>query len=655
MIKVNNLKNFQPWVVCVVTTWLLISGSAFAQTAAPEGSKQLWQLLDYVAVDYSGAVSDGVIISEAEYAEMLDFTENASTLLQSLPEHASKPNIAEKISQLRAAVVGKESSTDVAQLAQQANALLITAYPFPVAPETIPDLVRGQSLYAEQCASCHGTEGYGDGPLAENLEPKPIAFTDAERARTRSVMALYQVISQGVEGTSMMSFSSLPEEERWALAFYIGTFSHDDSMREQGKQLWNESVGQFKGRFADLATLTTTTESALAEKTQDDKARNVIAYLRANPEVVEENKPVGLALSRLRLAESLVAVRAGNRNLATRLSLSAYLDGFEPLEPIVATRDGTLMIAVETAMINYRSAIAKGTIADAEAAAMQLEQLFLQVDDVLQKAKADPTTTFIGALTILLREGLEALLIVIAMITFLKKTDRSESLRHVHRGWISALFAGVLTWVVATYLIGISGASREVTEGIGSVLAAVVLLSVGLWMHQKSSADRWQDYLKTKLSAAASSRSAWALFALAFVAVYREVFETVLFYSALAADGNNGALIAGFFTAALLLVVIAWVLLRTSARMPLATFFSFSSILVMILAVILIGKGVSALQEAGWISVNLIGIPRVEWLGLYPTLETFAAQVVIALIIAGGFGFSWLSVRNKTINNSNAN
>lgn len=124
-----------------------------------------------------------------------------------------------------------------------------------------------------------------------------------------------------------------------------------------------------------------------------------------------------------------------------------------------------------------------------------------------------------------------------------------------------------------------------------------------------------------------------------------------MFYSALAADGNSGALIAGFFTALLLLVVIAWVLLRTSARMPLGTFFSVTSILVVVLAVVLIGKGVSALQEAGWIGVTLINIPRVEWLGLYPTLETFIPQIIVAFVAAGGFGWNSFKTRNKTIKN----
>ena len=184
------------------------------------------------------------------------------------------------------------------------------------------------------------------------------------------------------------------------------------------------------------------------------------------------------------------------------------------------------------------------------------------------------------------------------------------------------------------------------------MLAAVVLLSVGLWMHQKSSAGRWQDYLSSKLSAAMTRKSAGALFALSFIAVYREVFETVLFYSALAAEGNSNALAAGFVTALLLLAVIAFALLRTSARMPIGKFFSFTSILVAVLAIVLIGKGVSALQEAGWVTASLIRGPRVDWLGLYPTLETVVAQVVVALAGFGGFGFNWLAARRSAAKNA---
>ncbi|TXF98012.1 hypothetical protein FVD38_17950 [Massilia arenae] len=137
-----------------------------------------------------------------------------------------------------------------------------------------------------------------------------------------------------------------------------------------------------------------------------------------------------------------------------------------------------------------------------------------------------------------------------------------------------ALLAGALTWAAATHAVAISGASRQVVEGCVSLMGAAILVGVGLWMHQKSTAGQWQLYLEDKLAVALDRRSAWGLFALAFVAVYREVFETALFYSALAVDGSSGALASGFIAAVSLLAVIAWVLLRTSARSPLAEFSS---------------------------------------------------------------------------------
>lgn len=656
----DGYKSLRRWTVAA---WMFAGFAALAQPAptaaptaapaasvaaqAPADARQLWQLLDYVAVDYPGAVENGKVVSESEYAEMLDFTDNAGKQLQQLPAHAAQPQIAATIAELRAAVMAKDAPASVAALANRANAQLVAAYPFPVAPKMLPDLERGRTLYAAQCASCHGVSGKGDGPLAASLDPTPIAFTDAERARARSLMALHQVISQGVEGTSMPSFAALPDEDRWALALFAGTLSHDDAMRARGEAIWAGKDAAVRQRFSDLTALTTTTEAAAAQTLGADTARDVTAYLRAHPEVVNASKPSGLALARTRLKESLEALHRGDTAGATRLGLSAYLDGFEPIEPVVGARDSALLVRVEQAMLAYRSAITKGAPQQAEAEAARLETLFDEVDKLLGDAKADPTTTFIGALTILLREGLEALLIVIGMIAFLRKANRPEALRAVHLGWVSALVAGGLTWGVATYVIDISGASREVTEGLGAVLAAVVLLSVGLWMHQKSSAGRWQEYLSHKLSAALTRRSAWALFALSFVAVYREVFETVLFYSALAADGNGSALVGGFLTAAALLLVIAWVLLRTSARLPLGKFFSITSGLVAVLAVVLIGKGASALQEAGWLNVTPMGGPRFDLLGIYPTTQTLMAQLIVAAIALLGFALNWRNARKR--------
>ena len=223
------------------------------------------------------------------------------------------------------------------------------------------------------------------------------------------------------------------------------------------------------------------------------------------------------------------------------------------------------------------------------------------------------------------------------MIAFLRKAERKDMLAYVHGGWVGALAAGGVTWAIATYLVGISGANREVTEGLSSLFAAAVLLSVGMWMHQKSVAGRWQTYLQTKMSSALSKKSAMFLFGLSFIAVYREVFETILFYAALWDQGNNGAILAGLAAGALALLGLSVLLLRYSAKLPLGKFFAVSSMLVAVLAVVLTGKGIAALQEAGWIGSYALATPRIDLLGIFPSVQTLLAQLIVGVVVVAAF------------------
>ncbi|MFY9513664.1 MAG: FTR1 family protein [Rubrivivax sp.] len=439
----------------------------------------------------------------------------------------------------------------------------------------------------------------------------------------------------------MPSFISMPENDRWALAFYVATLSFDPAQKERGAALIQKNE-QARAVLTDLAAVTTATENSLAQRLGAAQAADLLAYARSEPRAFAGVQLSGIPLARAQLQASLKAFEVGNTAEATRLALSAYLDGFEPLEAALESRNKDLLVDVERNMQLYRSAVAARQGETVTSKAAELDQLFVRVESELSAGRSDATTSFVAALTILLREGVEALLIVIAMIAFLRKAERPEALRYVHGGWMAALVAGGITWAVATYVVGISGASREVTEGLSSLFAAVVLLSVGLWMHQKSSAGRWQAYLRDKLSAAMTQRSAWALFLLAFVAVYREVFETVLFFSALATDGHRSALLAGLVTGLVLLAIIAFVFLRTSARMPIGRFFALSSILVAVLAVVLAGKGVSGLQEAGWLQATPVGHLRAPALGIYPTVQTIAAQLTVLVVALCGFGFNLL-------------
>jgi high-affinity iron transporter len=626
-------------------TWLILlaAAAALALPARAATTNQevqtSWRLLDYIAVDYREAVSGGRVINPLEYNEMVEFSASVAGKLGALPDKPQRAALVAGSRQLQSAIDAKRDPSEVAALAKGLADRLLAAYPVPLAPQRVPDLSRGAALYAENCVSCHGGKGEGPSGAFAQLDPPPIAFADRARARDRSLFGLYQVVTQGLEGTAMQSFASLAEEDRWALAFHSGTLAYGDSA--EGERIW-KSDASVRALIPDLATLVALSPAELEAKLGADRAAAVVAFLRANPDAVTAGAAganASLQLARDRLRESLAAVTRGDRSEANRLALSAYLDGFEPVEAILAMRDGALMGRVEQSMAGFRQAIGRGE------SGAQLSRRFSEIDSLLDQAEAalapeaeSSVATFVGSFAILLREGLEALLVVIAMIAFLRRAKRTDALRYVHGGWVAALLAGAVTWLVATYAISISGKSRELTEGFGSLLAALVLLSVGVWMHGKAQADEWRRYIAEKMQGALSRGSAWFLFGLAFIVVYREVFETILFYAALWTADNGAILLAGALTAVALLAAIAWVMLRFSRKLPITQFFRYSAILIAVLAVVLAGKGVGALQEAGTIGITpLAAVPRMPMLGLFPTVEAVAAQLLMIAALTLGF------------------
>lgn len=632
-------------LLCAVALFASADPSLAEETTP--SAQVAWRLLDYLAVDYGGAVKDGRVISASEYSEMTEFAGSVRERIAGLPATPAKPKLSAEAGALAAVIGRKAPPTEVAAKARSLAADLLAAYPTPLAPATAPNLTRGARLYAEQCASCHGVTGLGNGINAKGMNPPPVAFADATRASQRSSFGLYQVISQGLDGTAMPSFTQLPSDDRWALAFYVGRFAFDDAAAQAGEELW-KTDSALRARFPNLQALTQVTPSVLATEIGEPRATQVIAYLRRHPEATSAQGTGSLEIARTKLAQSLAAYEGGDRARARDLALAAYLDGFEPVEPALSAHDAALMARVEGAMGDLRASLSKGApVAEISPQVARLDALMNAAQRALAPATASPAASFAGALTILLREGLEALLIVVAMIAFLRKADRPDVLPYVHGGWIAALVAGGLTWVAATYLISVSGASRELTEGFGSLISAVVLISVGVWMHGKGQADAWQAYVKDKLSAALSRSSAWFLFLLAFVVVYREVFETILFYAAMWSQGARVAILAGAATAIVGLAVIAWALLSYSKRLPISQFFTYSSLLISGLAVVLAGKGVSALQEAGLLDIHpLAGVPRLEIVGLFPTIEGVVSQLLTALAIGIGF---WTSSRRAPL------
>src|SRR4051794_29354617 len=210
---------------------LLVPAAARAEDASVQTA---WRLLDYLAVDYRGAVADGRIVSQSEYGEMREFADSVTRRISTLPANPQRAALLAEARTLQAAIAARARAAEIERSAHALAARLLTVYPVPLAPRSIPDLARGAQLYAQNCASCHGATGLADTPAARALDPHPVKFADRARARQRSLFGLYQVIGQGVEGAAMQGFAGLPEQERWGRAFHIGRVAHPGLLVEGG-------------------------------------------------------------------------------------------------------------------------------------------------------------------------------------------------------------------------------------------------------------------------------------------------------------------------------------------------------------------------------------------------------------------------------------
>lgn len=638
-------KPFLTLTACLLTLSGLVSSHVQAAISDDEKAQTIVHMLDYVSVDYPKFVRDGVALSPSEYEEQLEFTIRAGELLQELPQRADQAALIKQAEALRALILKKSAGTEVSAAANTLRLHVISVYDLTIAPKNIPDLNRAAQLYGNNCIACHGATGHGDGQLAEGLDPKPSNFHDADRMQMRSIYGLYNTISLGVGGTPMRAFSELPESDRWALAFYVSGLRASPEQIARGESLWQQP--EVRQEFTDIKTVVTHAPSEIESK-YGKSGVDVVAYLTLHPEVLRKDTGNPLDVTRAKLAASLKAYQTGDIASARQHAISAYLEGFELVENSLNNIDKALRLEVEKEMMGLRTAIANGepasTIADK---INHISGLLDKADEELASGSLSASTSFVSSLLILLREGLEAVLVLAAISAFIAKTGRRDALPYFHLGWILAIVMGGITWFAANYLLTISGAGREMTEGVTAIIAAFMLLYIGYWLHTKSNAKAWQEFLKSQISNALDKRTLWAMAGVSFLAVYRELFETILFYEALWAqagpEGQSGVL-GGIAVGAVLLALMTWAILKYSVRLPIGKFFASTAWLLLVLAVIFIGNGIAALQEAGVINAHAVNFVSLPLLGIYPTLQGLGAQLIFMIVIGLGL---WLSRQRR--------
>ncbi|WP_395610039.1 FTR1 family protein [Pseudomonas sp. B22129] len=613
----------------------LMSCSFNLLAATAEGAPQALHLLDYIGADYPSTVEAGAVVDESEYREQVEFLGVLRGLVADLPQRAEHAELVKGVDELSAAVNARQDGTAVARQARQLGAKLAVAYEVSQAPTITPDPTRGAPLYVQQCSVCHGATGAGDGPASVGMTPPPANLRDATRLDRLSLYAIYNTLGLGVEGTDMPSFADqLDDRQRWDLATYIAGFTADPAAAKS-EQPFN---------LADLARQTPNEVLAAS----GPAAAATFRAQRAQPPQVKRGPAQLLDYTATTLDKSLAAFRNGDHEQAYDLSVAAYLEGFELVESSLDNVDANVRKDTEKALMAYRQSLQDG---------LPIEQVQQRLDVAKGKLTESAgllgsdglswSLSYISGLLILLREGLEAILVLAAILAFLRNTGQQSAVRSVNVGWGLALLAGLGTWALAAYVIDVSGAQRELLEGCTALFASVMVLWLGVWMHDRRHAAAWQDYIKSSL-VGGGGRFGFAM--LAFFSVYRELFEVILFYETLwlqAGPAGHNAVLAGGATALVLLVGLAWVILRGSAKLPLALFFGINAALLCALSVVFAGHGVKALQEAGIFGTRPVAFFDFDWLGIHADAYSLSAQAVAILAIVVLYGRSRLAEKRR--------
>jgi len=385
------------------------------------------------------------------------------------------------------------------------------------------------------------------------------------------------------------------------------------------------------------------------------------AAARANDGQVERAR-TEVVRARELVDESLAAAQAGNRERAYDLAREAYLDHFEYAEIPLRLRDPNLVLDLEFSFATLRNGIRDGApLSELNSTAQELRVGLRKVDlRLADPGLAAPILAFFFSFTILFREGLEAVLLLAILLGSLEAGRARNFRRPLGLGVLGAVFASALVWVLATVVIDIAPLQRELLEGVTAVVAVAVLFAVTFWLVARLEQRRRMEFMRARTAGAIAAGSALAFAGLGFTAVFREGFETVLFYQALIlfAQGLLEWVALGAAAAAAALGVVGWAVLKLGKRLPVKQLLLAGASTLLLLSVAFAGNAVRSLQEGDWVSVTPIDgswarlpVYLAELTGIHPTREGIFVQLVLLGIYAVGaaYMFAWLPLRRRAL------
>ncbi|HJU33548.1 MAG TPA: FTR1 family protein [Nitrososphaera sp.] len=350
---------------------------------------------------------------------------------------------------------------------------------------------------------------------------------------------------------------------------------------------------------------------------------------------------------RMQLDETLRLHKEGNYDGALLTSRSAYLDSYESVEIPLRPIDPDFTLEMEIKFAELRNLIqAHAPYNEVEAKVIEIRKGLDESERLVSGTGIlAPSIAFSTSFSIIFREGLESALIIGAILTYLEASRNNKFKKHVYYGIVIAIGATAVTWFIAEFIIEISGASRELIEAIAGISAVAVLFWVSFWVLNKIETKRWIEFVKAKVWKATATGSIMVFVMLSFFTVYREGFETVLFYQAMLSFAKymEWYVVAGLIAGLAVIVATAIVVRKLGKRLPLKVLFALTMGIGAYMSIAFIGNAIREFQEVGYISTtHLIGtVPRLDinlatMTGIHPTLETIVAQIALLAVYVAG-------------------
>ncbi len=324
-------------------------------------------------------------------------------------------------------------------------------------------------------------------------------------------------------------------------------------------------------------------------------------------------------------------VNAGDYQAASN-KIREFITIWPSVEIEVSTRNGSLYTKIESDMPIIASDLLKSNV-DQQAITKQLNTFRTEIELI----QGDTDYTIWDAALILLREGLEALLIILALVSFLNKSGQNKMRKWIYVGaFVGVLLSAVAAILMSTILNSATiDTNRELMEGYVGLIAAAMMIGVGIWLHSKSSVVSWNRYISKQMGNAISSGSIFAMAMISFLSVFREGAETLVFYAGIAPKMETSQFILGIVVALLILAVLAVVLFKASGKIPIHKFFAVATILIYVLAFKIIGVSLHTLQLTDNLSTTIVdGLPVISLIGFYPTVETIIGQSILLVLVA---------------------